>query len=84
MSYRLKDLAAALGAETLGDASLRVDRLAEPAEARAGDLALAVAPGLAFAQCAGFDHTKSEQVTMSCAAGSVYDAETERCGPTTG
>ncbi|WP_375281642.1 UDP-3-O-(3-hydroxymyristoyl)glucosamine N-acyltransferase [Pseudooctadecabacter sp.] len=47
MPYRLKDLAASLGAETLGDASLVVDRLAEPAEARAGDLALAVAPKFA-------------------------------------
>ena len=47
-------------------------------------LALATAPGLAFAECSGFGHSKSEQVTMSCAAGSVYDAETERCVPTTG
>ena len=44
MPISLKDIAASLGAETLGDASLLVDRLAEPLEARAGDLALAVAP----------------------------------------
>lgn len=47
MPQTLKDLAASLGAETLGDASLLVDRLAEPLEARAGDLALAVAPKFA-------------------------------------
>ncbi len=47
MSQTLKELAASLGAETLGDASLLVDRLAEPLEARAGDLALAVAPKFA-------------------------------------
>jgi len=47
MPQSLKELAASLGAETLGDASLLVDRLAEPLEARAGDLALAVAPKFA-------------------------------------
>jgi len=47
MPLTLKDLAASLGARTLGDASLVVDRLAEPLEARAGDLALAVAPKFA-------------------------------------
>ncbi len=47
-------------------------------------LALAMAPSLAFAMCSGLGHTKTEQVTMSCSAGSVYDAETERCVPTTG
>ncbi|MXQ07022.1 adenylosuccinate lyase [Alphaproteobacteria bacterium GH1-50] len=45
-------------------------------------LALTALPGLAAAQCFG-DHAK-EQVTMSCAAGSVFDAETQRCVPTTG
>jgi UDP-3-O-[3-hydroxymyristoyl] glucosamine N-acyltransferase len=44
MPISLKDIAASLGAETLGDASLLVDRLAEPLEAREGDLALAVVP----------------------------------------
>ena len=47
MPLSLKDIAASLGAETLGDASILVDRLAEPREARAGDLALAVAPKFA-------------------------------------
>ncbi|KAG1655715.1 UDP-3-O-acylglucosamine N-acyltransferase [Nymphon striatum] len=44
MPISLKDIAASLGAEILGDASLLVERLAEPREAREGDLALAVAP----------------------------------------
>ncbi|MDC1501351.1 UDP-3-O-(3-hydroxymyristoyl)glucosamine N-acyltransferase, partial [Octadecabacter sp.] len=44
MPISLKDIAASLGAETFGDASLLVDRLAEPLEAREGDLALAVVP----------------------------------------
>lgn len=47
MPHTLKDLAASLGAETLGDASIFVTRLAEPLEAGAGDLALAVAPKFA-------------------------------------
>lgn len=47
MPQTLKSLAASLGAETLGDASILVDRLAEPSQARAGDLALAVAPKFA-------------------------------------
>lgn len=47
MPQSLKDIAASLGAETLGDASLLVDRLAEPLEAQLGDLALAVAPKFA-------------------------------------
>lgn len=47
MPQTLKDLAASLGAEVLGDASILVGRLAEPLEARAGDLALAVAPKFA-------------------------------------
>lgn len=47
MVQSLKTIAASLGAETLGDASLLVGRLAEPLGARAGDLALAVAPKFA-------------------------------------
>ncbi|WP_281982353.1 UDP-3-O-(3-hydroxymyristoyl)glucosamine N-acyltransferase [Thalassorhabdomicrobium marinisediminis] len=47
MPYILKELAASLGAETLGNASLEVQRLAEPLEAGADDLALAVAPKFA-------------------------------------
>lgn len=47
MTLTLKDIAASLGAQTLGDASLVVARLAEPLAAREGDLALAVAPKFA-------------------------------------
>ncbi|KPP88859.1 MAG: UDP-3-O-[3-hydroxymyristoyl] glucosamine N-acyltransferase LpxD [Rhodobacteraceae bacterium HLUCCA08] len=47
MGYSLAEIAAALGARTLGDASLIVARIAEPGEAGPGDLALAVAPGFA-------------------------------------
>jgi len=48
-------------------------------------LALIVAPTLALAEggC-GFGHTKTEQIVMSCADGSVFDAEEQRCVPTTG
>lgn len=38
--------------------------------------ALTVLPTLAMAQC---NWGKSEQVTMSCAEGSVYDATTGTC-----
>ena len=44
-------------------------------------LALWVAPGLAMAQCFG-DH-KKEDVVMSCAQGTMYDAETKSCVPMT-
>jgi UDP-3-O-[3-hydroxymyristoyl] glucosamine N-acyltransferase len=47
MRHSLKEIAASLGAETLGDASLAVDRLAEPGEAGPDDLALAVTPKFA-------------------------------------
>ncbi len=47
MPHSLKNIAASLGAETLGDASLLVERLAEPLEAGPNDLALAVAPKFA-------------------------------------
>lgn len=47
MTYILKELAALLGAETLGDDTLVVERLAEPAQAGPQDLALAVAPKFA-------------------------------------
>lgn len=48
-------------------------------------LALIVTPTLALAGggC-GFGHAKTEQVVMSCAEGSIYDAEEQRCVPTTG
>ena len=42
-------------------------------------LALSVAPSLAMAACFG-DHNK-EDVVMSCAQGTVYDAETKSCVP---
>ncbi|MDJ1009517.1 MAG: adenylosuccinate lyase [Paracoccaceae bacterium] len=43
-------------------------------------LALTVLPGLAFAMgCAGYDHTTTAQ--MSCADGTVYDADTRACVP---
>lgn len=54
MSISLSDLAASLGAQTLGDASLMVDKIAEPREARASDLALAIAPKFA-------DHLKASK-----------------------
>lgn len=54
MPHLLKDLAAALGAQTLGDDSLTVHRLAEPLAAGRDDLALAVAPKFA-------DHLKASQ-----------------------
>ncbi len=38
---------------------------------------LALAPGLAMAQ--GCDYEKAEQVTMSCAPGTVLSAETGAC-----
>ena len=43
MAHTIAEIAAALGAEAVGDLSLRVGRAAEPAMARAGDLALAMA-----------------------------------------
>ncbi|QMU57442.1 MAG: hypothetical protein GKR98_04025 [Boseongicola sp.] len=47
-------------------------------------LALAMSPTLAMAMGCGFGHAKDEQIVMSCAVGSVYDAEAHRCVPTTG
>jgi UDP-3-O-[3-hydroxymyristoyl] glucosamine N-acyltransferase len=43
----IRDIAAALGAEAFGNADLVVGRPSEPAEARAGDLALAMSPAYA-------------------------------------
>ncbi|SEN68579.1 carbohydrate-binding module family 14 protein [Palleronia pelagia] len=37
---------------------------------------LAIAPGLAVAQCEW-----SKQVSMTCAAGTVYDSESQSCVP---
>ena len=47
-------------------------------------LALAVSPSIALAMGCSHGHSKTEQVTMSCAPGSVYDSTSERCVPTTG
>ena len=47
-------------------------------------LALAVSPSIALAMGCSGGHSKAEEVTMSCAAGSVFDAESQRCVPTTG
>jgi UDP-3-O-[3-hydroxymyristoyl] glucosamine N-acyltransferase len=44
MAHTIAEIAAALGAEAVGDLSLRVGRAAEPAMAGAGDLALAMDP----------------------------------------
>lgn len=44
-------------------------------------LVVAVSPSLAFASCGG--HAKSDDVVMSCAEGTTYDVETERCVPQT-
>ncbi len=46
----------------------------------AAAVALTCAPALAFA--AGCNYDKQE-VTMSCAAGSVFDSATQSCVPTT-
>ena len=47
-------------------------------------LAIAASPTLAMAMGCSQGHTKSEDVVMSCAPGSVFDSETQRCVPTTG
>ena len=47
-------------------------------------LALIVTPSIALAMGCGIGHTKTEQVVMSCAEGSIYDTEAQRCIPTTG
>ena len=45
-------------------------------------LALAVSPTVALAMgCSG--HAKSEDTAMSCAEGTTFDAETQRCVPQT-
>lgn len=42
-------------------------------------LALALVPGSAFAAC--FDGHVSAETTMSCAEGTVYDADSQSCVP---
>ncbi len=44
-------------------------------------LAFAMSPGLALAAC--FDGHAKEDIVMSCAAGTVYDADTQACVPDT-
>jgi UDP-3-O-[3-hydroxymyristoyl] glucosamine N-acyltransferase len=44
MLHRLRDIAAALGAEAAGDLDIMIERASEPANARAQDLALAMDP----------------------------------------
>ncbi len=44
MSYKISDIAAALGAEALGAVDLCIDQVAEPASAGPTDLALAMSP----------------------------------------
>lgn len=44
-------------------------------------IVLAALPSLASATCMGERH---EEVTMSCTGGTVWDADTSRCVPTTG
>ena len=47
MSHTIADLAAALGLRAEGDTTLRITAVAEPASARATDLALALKPEFA-------------------------------------
>jgi UDP-3-O-[3-hydroxymyristoyl] glucosamine N-acyltransferase len=56
MAHTIAEIAAALGAEAVGDLSLRVERAAEPAMARAGDLALAMDPRYADGLAQGQAH----------------------------
>lgn len=44
MTYSIKDIAAAIGAQTAGDTSLTILRAAEPADAGPDDLAMAMSP----------------------------------------
>ena len=44
MTYTIQQIADALGAKAVGDTTLRIAKLAEPATAHADDLALAMSP----------------------------------------
>ncbi len=46
-------------------------------------LVVAASPTLALAMGCS-NHAKTEDVVMSCAPGSVFDTETDKCVPTTG
>lgn len=47
MAFTVKEIAAAIGAQAVGDTSLAITRAAEPADAGPGDLALAMRPKFA-------------------------------------
>ena len=47
MAYRMEEIARALGGEVLGDGTLEIDSVAEPAEAGPRDLAIAMKPEFA-------------------------------------
>ena len=47
-------------------------------------LVVAASPTLALAMGCSYGHSKTEDVVMSCAPGSVFDADTQKCVPTTG
>ncbi|MEM1375494.1 MAG: UDP-3-O-(3-hydroxymyristoyl)glucosamine N-acyltransferase [Pseudomonadota bacterium] len=53
MTYTINDIAAALGAQSLGDGDLRIDKLSEPGTAGPSDLALASNPKYAEALAGG-------------------------------
>ena len=53
MSYTIQEIAEALGAKALGAIDLKIDSVAEPAEATASQLALAMKPEFAAQIAAG-------------------------------
>ena len=53
MSYTIQEIAEALGAKALGATDLKIDSVAEPAEATASQLALAMKPEFAAQIAAG-------------------------------
>lgn len=53
MAYSIQEIAASLGAKAVGDTSLTIDKLAEPAQAGQRDLALAMSPKYASALADG-------------------------------
>ena len=46
-------------------------------------MVLAVAPSLALAMGCSAGQHKAEDIVMSCAEGTIYDAEAQRCVPMT-
>lgn len=53
MHYTIQQIADALGAECQGDTSLMIERVAEPSDAGATDLAMAMSPKYAEALSGG-------------------------------